>query len=81
MEGIELDADLEIRRKRDDYDFENRNREAQFDFDTRKQEDQFDFDTRKRDTEFEFEIDVKLIKKKKEGTEMNEVKTPRYFKP
>ena len=59
MEGIELDADLEIRRKRDDYDFENRKREAQFDFDTRKQEDQFDFDTRKRDTEFEFEIDVK----------------------
>ncbi|MCI6460365.1 MAG: hypothetical protein MSA35_03215 [Prevotella sp.] len=48
MEGIELDADLEIRRKRDDYDFENRKREAQF-----------DFDTRKRDTEFEFEIDVK----------------------
>ena len=59
MEGIELDADLEIRRKRDDYDFENRKREDQFDFDTRKQEDQFDFDTRKRDTEFEFEIDVK----------------------
>ena len=59
MEGIELDVDLEIRRKRDDYDFENRKREAQFDFDTRKQEDQFDFDTRKRDTEFEFEIDVK----------------------
>lgn len=59
MEGIELDADLEIRRKRDDYDFENRKREAQFDFDARKQEDQFDFDTRKRDTEFEFEIDVK----------------------
>ena len=59
MEGIELDADLEIRRKRDDYDFENRKREALFDFDTRKQEDQFDFDTRKRDTEFEFEIDVK----------------------
>ena len=59
MEGIELDADLEIRRKRDDYDFENRKREAQFDFDTRKQEDQFDFDTRKRDTEFEFEIEVK----------------------
>ena len=59
MEGIELDADLEIRRKRDDYDFENRKREAQFDFDTRKQEDQFEFDTRKRDTEFEFEIDVK----------------------
>ena len=59
MEGIELDADLEIRRKRDDYDFENRKREAQFDFDTRKQEAQFDFDTRKRDTEFEFEIDVK----------------------
>lgn len=59
MEGIELDAGLEIRRKRDDYDFENRKREAQFDFDTRKQEDQFDFDTRKRDTEFEFEIDVK----------------------
>lgn len=59
MEGIELDADLEIRRKRDDYDFENRKREARFDFDTRKQEDQFDFDTRKRDTEFEFEIDVK----------------------
>ena len=59
MEGIELDADLEIRRKRDDYDFENRKREAQFDFATRKQEDQFDFDTRKRDTEFEFEIDVK----------------------
>lgn len=59
MAGIELDADLEIRRKRDDYDFENRKREAQFDFDTRKQEDQFDFDTRKRDTEFEFEIDVK----------------------
>ena len=59
MEGIELDADLEIRRKRDDYDFENRKREAQFDVDTRKQEDQFDFDTRKRDTEFEFEIDVK----------------------
>lgn len=59
MEGIELDADLEIRRKRDNYDFENRKREAQFDFDTRKQEDQFDFDTHKRDTEFEFEIDVK----------------------
>ena len=59
MAGIELDADLEIRRKRDDYDFENRKREAQFDFDTRKQEDQFEFDTRKRDTEFEFEIDVK----------------------
>ena len=59
MEGIELDADLEIRRKRDDYDFENRKREDQFDFDTRKQEDQFDFDTRKRDTEFEFEIEVK----------------------
>ena len=59
MAGIELDADLEIRRKRDDYAFENRKREAQFDFDTRKQEDQFDFDTRKRDTEFEFEIDVK----------------------
>lgn len=59
MAGIELDADLEIRRKRDNYDFENRKREAQFDFDTRKQEDQFDFDTRKRDTEFEFEIDVK----------------------
>ena len=59
MAGIELDADLEIRRKRDDYDFENRKREAQFDFDTRKQEDQFDFDIRKRDTEFEFEIDVK----------------------
>ena len=48
MAGIELDADLEIRRKRDDYNFENRKREAQF-----------DFDTRKRDTEFEFEIDVK----------------------
>jgi len=59
MEGIELDADLEIRRKRDNYDFENRKREAQFDFDTRKQEDQFDFDTHKRDTEFEFEIEVK----------------------
>lgn len=59
MEGIELDADLEIRRKCDDYDFENRKREDQFDFDTRKQEDQFDFDTRKRDTEFEFEIEVK----------------------
>lgn len=70
MEGIELDADLEKQRKRDNYDFENRKREAQFDFDvrkqetqfdfdTRKQEDQFDFDTRKRDTEFEFEIEVK----------------------
>ena len=59
MEGIELDADLEKQRKRDNYDFENRKREAQFDFDVRKQETQFDFDTRKRDTEFEFEIEVK----------------------
>ena len=70
MEGIELDADLDIRRKRDDYDFEIRKREAQFDFDSRKQDAQFDFDTRKqdaqldfdtrkRDTEFEFEIEVK----------------------
>jgi len=48
MKGIELDADLSMRRKQDDYTFEQR-----------KREDQFGFDTRKRDTEFDFEIDVK----------------------
>lgn len=48
MKGIELDADLSMRRKQDDYTFEQR-----------KREDQFSFDTRKRDTEFDFEIDVK----------------------
>ena len=70
LEGIELDADLEKRRKRDDYDFEIRKREAQFDFDTRKQESQFDFDmrkqedhanfeSRKQNTEFDFDLEGK----------------------
>ena len=55
LEGIELDADLEKRRKRDDYDFEIRKREAQFDFDTRKQESQFNFDMRKQEDQANFE--------------------------
>ena len=70
LEGIELDADLEKRRKRDDYDFEIRKREAQFDFDTRKQESQFNFDmrkqedqanfeSRKQNTEFDFDLEGK----------------------
>ena len=70
MEGIELESDLEMLRKRDDYDFEIRKREAQFDFDTLKQKCQFDFDmrknedqanfeSRKQNTEFDFELEGK----------------------
>ena len=79
LEGIELDADLEKRRKRDDYDFEIRKREAQFDFDTRKQESQFDFDLegkrQARDDERQFKLDDHQTEMEKRREEQRQQRT------